>query len=48
MENHWPFLLEEIDLLYILDLFMGQHSCCEHIELKSWQFLIEKMLPTNE
>lgn len=41
MESHRPSLLEEIDLLYILDLFMGIHSCCEHMELKSWQFLIE-------
>lgn len=49
MENHQPSLYEEIDLLYVLNLFMGQHSCCEHMELKSWQPLVEKqLLSTNE
>ena len=42
MESHWPSLLKKIYLLYILDLFIGQHFCYEHMELKSWQFLIEK------
>lgn len=32
MESHRPSLYEEIDLLYVLNLFMGQHSCCEHTE----------------
>lgn len=49
MESHRPSLYEEIDLLYILDLFMGQHSCYEHMELKFWQLLVEKqLLSTNE
>lgn len=25
---------------------MGQQSCCEHMELKSWQFSIEKQNKT--
>lgn len=44
MESHQPSLYKEIDLLYVLNLFMGQHSCCEDMELQSWQLLVEKQL----